>query len=181
MTKDEFEKVLEQKARASTETPPIDWEARKRDWLEKLNSFYLTVEGYLAQFQKSGKVKLEKVKVPLKEDHIGEYQADSMTIFLGSDKVTLVPVGTLLFGARGRVDMTGDGGTVKFILTGKNSNGIKISVTISGENRQPREALPPPVAPEEFVWKIATPPPKVRFIDLQEETFFSALTEVVNG
>jgi hypothetical protein len=181
MTKEEFEKVLEQKARVSAETPAIDWEAKKRDWLKELDSFYRTVEGYLAQFQNSGKVKLEKGKISLKEDHIGEYQADSMTIFLGSDKVALVPIGTLLIGARGRVDMTGPAGTVKFILTGEHSNGIKISTTIAGENRPAREAQPQPIAPEKFVWKIATPPPKVRFIELQPETFFSALTEVVNG
>lgn len=181
MTKDEFAKVLDQKVRASTETPPIDWEAKKRDWLEHLATLYLTVEGYLAQFQQSGKVKLEKGKVPLNEEHIGQYEADSMTILLGSDKVTLAPIGTLLIGAKGRVDMTGPAGTVKFILTGKHSTGIKISVTVSGEDRQARQAPPPPVPPEEFVWKIATPPPKVRFIPLQPETFFSALTEVVNG
>ena len=181
MTKDDFEKVLEQKARASIETPPIDWEAKKRDWLEKLDSFYLTVEGYLDQFQKSGKLKLEKVKILLEEDHIGEYQADSMTIFLGSDIVTLVPIGTLLIGAKGRVDMTGPAGTVKFILTGKHSNGFKISVTIPGENQLGRQLPSQMVVPEEFVWKIATPPPKIRFIELQPETFFSALTEVVNG
>jgi len=181
MTKEEFEKVLDQKARASTETPPINWEATKRDWLENLATFYSTVEGYLAQFQKSRKVRLEKANISLKEEQIGEYKANSMTIFLGSDKVTLVPIGTMLIGAKGRVDMTGPAGTVKFILTGKRSNGIRISMTISGEKRPAREALLQPVAPEKFVWKIATPPPKVRFIDLQPETFFSALTEVVNG
>jgi hypothetical protein len=181
MTKEEFEKVLDLKARASTEAPAIDWESKKRDWLEELDKFYSTVEGYLAQFQESGKIKLEKAKILLEEEHLGQYQADSMTILLGSDKVSLTPVGTLLIGAKGRVDMVGPAGTVKFILAGKQSDGIRISMTISGEKQPARETLPNPIAPEEFVWKIATPPPKVRFIELRPETFFSALAEVVNG
>jgi hypothetical protein len=181
MTKTEFEKVLDQKARVLKETRPIDWVAQKRDWIENLGRFYQTVEGYLAQFQESGKIKLEKSKVSLNEEHIGRYQADSMTIIIGADKVTLMPIGTLLIAAKGRVDMTGPAGTVKFILTGKNANSIGISISISGEAQPVRKTRPEPTMAEELVWKIATPPPKVRFIELQAETFFSALTEVVNG
>jgi hypothetical protein len=180
MTKIEFEKFLEQKGPARSETP-TDWEAQKCKWLENLAKFYSAVEGYLAEFQKSGKVKLEMSKVLLTEERIGEYQADSMAIFLGPDKVTLVPIGTLLIGARGRVDMTGPAGTAKFILTGKHSNGIGISFNIAGETQPARETRPEPVTPDELVWKLATPPPKVHFIELKPETFFSALTEVVNG
>lgn len=181
MTKEEFEKVLDRKARASTEEPPIDWEARKRDWLENLEQLYLTIEGYLEQFRESGKIRIEKAMVSLQEDYIGEYQAESMTILLGSDKVILTPVGTMLIGAKGRVDMAGPAGTVKFMLAGRDSNGSRISMTISGDKQPARETQPQAVAPEELAWKIATPPPKVRFIELQPETFFSALTEVVNG
>jgi len=172
MTKNEFGKFLEQKARATTETPPVDWEAQKRFWLEKLADFYSTVEQYLAEFRDSGKVKLKMARVSLNEEHIGQYQANSMAILFGSDKVILAPIGTLLLGARGRVDMIGPAGTVKFVLTGKNSNGSRISVTHTGKN---------PLSKEGYVWKIATFPPKVRFIELRPETFFSALMEVVNG
>ena len=181
MTKTEFEKVLDQKALASKETESINWAAQKRDWIDNLEKFYKKVEGYLAQFQESGKIKLEKDSVSLNEEHIGNYEADSMIISIGSDRVTLTPIGTLLFGAKGRVDMTGPAGTVKFILTGKNTNGIRISVSTAGEDRAMRKNRPEPARAEELAWKIATPPPNVRFIELRPETFFSALTEVVNG
>jgi hypothetical protein len=181
MTKEEFETFLEQRGQATREAKLIDWESRKRDWLLRLGGFYSTIEGYLAHYKNSGKLKVDRSKVPLTEEHIGTYQADAMDISIGSDKVTLAPIGTLLIGARGRVDMTGPAGTVKFVLTGRHSNGIRISVPTAGENPPAREASPQPSTPEEFMWKIATPPPKIRFIELGAETFFSALTEVVNG
>jgi len=182
MTKEEFENFLEQKARPE-KAKPIDWESQKGEWLQNLRSFYSTIDGYLAPYRESGKLKVESSSVRLTEEHIGTYEAECRTVLVGSDKVTLVPVGTLLIGARGRVDMNGPLGTVKFIFTGKNSNGISISWKIQGEEKQParKEPVTKEAVPEEFVWKIATPPPKVRFIELTPETFFSALTDVVNG
>lgn len=181
MTKEEFEKFLEQKARATRQTTPIDWEARKHLWLQNLAGFYSTIEDYLAPYREAGKLKVERYSVSLTEEYLGTYPAQAVSVFIGSDKVTLVPVGTLIIGARGRVDMAGSAGKVKFLLTAKHSTGIRMSIR-DGEN-QPAENAPasPHAVPEEFVWKIATPPPKIRFITLAPETFFSALMEVVNG
>ncbi len=181
MTKEEFKKVLDQKVRAAKEAPKIDWNAERREWLENLACFYRKVEEYLAEFQNEGKVKLEKSTVTVTEDHLGQYEAECMSIQIGDDEVKLIPIGTLLLGAKGRVDMVGPAGTAKFVLTEKHSKGIRISVTVRGEAKGAQEAAPPPTARDEFVWKLATPPPKVRLIELRPETFFSALTEVVNG
>jgi hypothetical protein len=181
MTKEEFKKVLDEKSRVAEEAPAIDWEATKCDWLENLAHFYAMVEGYLAEFQNEGKVKLKTSSVTITEEHLGAYEAESRSILIGADKVDLVPIGTLLIGAKGRVDMVGPAGTAKFILTGKHANGVRISVTIRGETKPAQAAPAEPDAPEELVWKLATPPPKIRFFDLEPETFFSALTEVVNG
>jgi hypothetical protein len=78
--------------------------------------------------------------------------------------------------------MKGPAGTVKFILTGKHSNGIRISFEIvEKDQRAKKEPASKRDLPEEFVWKITTPPPKIQFIELTQESFFSALTEIVNG
>jgi hypothetical protein len=182
MTKHQFEEFLEQRARETREAEPIDWESRRRDWLQNLAGFYSTIEGYLRPYLESGKLRLGRSSVTLTEEHIGTYDADSMTILIGADKVKLVPIGTLIIAARGRVDMTGPSGTVKFILTGKHSNGVGIHFSVVGETGPAEQApAPEPAAPEELVWKIATSPPRIQFIELTSETFFSALMEVVNG
>lgn len=181
MKKEDFEKILEQMNRSATETKPVDWEARKREWLQNLAGFYSQVEEYLADYKASGKLKVAMSKVSITEQYLGNYQADSMAISIAAETVTLMPIGTLLIGTKGRVDMTGPAGSVKFILTGENSNGIRISFSVVGKKQPAREPAQQPIAQEQLVWKIATPPPKVRFIELEQETFLSALTEVLNG
>jgi hypothetical protein len=178
MNKEEFEKFLQQKTLEAKPSVEVNWEAKKATWLKRLAEFYSDVDKYLGEYVQSGKIKLETKSISLNEDYIGQYQADSKYISIGSSLVTLKPIGTLLIGAAGRVDMVGPAGAVKFILTGKDSDGMRISITYGGG----KPAAPPAkIAPEDYVWKIATPPPRVRFIEVNLETFLNALTEVVNG
>jgi hypothetical protein len=179
MEREAFKTFVEKKTNESKRVEQIDWGARKDEWLVELGNFYSIIEGYLSEFSKAGKIKIERSTVFLNEESIGRYQAESRIIRIGLDKVNLAPVGTLLIGAKGRVDMAGPRGTVRFILTGKHSNGLRISITINGEAEKRRGNGPKPK--EEYVWKIATPPPNVHFIELTAETFFNALTDVLNG
>jgi hypothetical protein len=181
MTRQQFEEFLEQKARETKEARPVDWESRKRDWLRNLAGFYSTVEAYLTPYRDKGMLRFEKSPVTLNEEHIGSYDADSMTILMGSDKVRLVPVGTLLIGAMGRVDMGGPAGVVKFLLTGKRSKLLGSLEQAEGERPARRAPAAGLTAREELAWRIATSPPRIQFIELTPETFFSALMEVVNG
>jgi tRNA pseudouridine-54 N-methylase len=179
---EEFKEFVEEKANETKQARDINWRAQKQEWLRHLREFYSIIAAYLAEFVKTDKIKIESSPVFLTEEHIGTYEAESKIIVLGLHKVRLIPIGTFLIGAQGRVDMVGPAGTVKFILTGKHSNGIRISLTIQGAAKRSKAVKNKGAeAPEEFVWKIATPPPRVRFIELTREAFFNALTEVLNG
>jgi hypothetical protein len=184
MTKQQFDRFLEEKERNAEPQKIIDWDARKQEWLESLKSFYELTEGWLTDYIKTGKIQIESSEVQIEEEYLGRYAAASRVLKIGSDKVVLRPIGTSLIGARGRVDMDGPKGSVKFILTGKGSDGIRISISVisadakadsSTDKRQPERVN------VEWVWKIATTPPSVRFIELTADTFFDALTEVLNG
>ena len=183
MTKQQFDTFLDTKARETSSPEPIDWDTRKKEWLSSLDTLYGEVELWLKDYVDVNKIQMKRTDVTLQEEHLGTYRAESMVLMIGTDRVLLQPIGTLLIGTRGRVDMQGPKGTVKFILTGKYSNGIHISISVAavaGSVPNPsRTAEPEP--PEEWVWKIATQPPKVRFIELTSDTFFDALMEVVNG
>ncbi len=182
MTKQEFAKFVEQKNSEETTSPAINWESQKLEWLKQLAKFYAQVENYLREYIKSDKIRIKKSSVSINEPHIGRYKAEARDIVLGSDNIQLCPVGTLLIAAKGRVDMVGPTGTVKFILTGKDANGVKTSFKINEGNRS-RISPPAPLIEksQDYVWKIATPPPRVRFVELNQESFFNALTEVANG
>jgi hypothetical protein len=183
MTKQQFETFLEAKARETKTPDPVDWIARKQEWLKSLEMFYRQVELWLKDYLATGKIEMKRGDETLQEQHLGTYHAESLVLTIGMDRVVLQPIGTLLIGARGRVDMQGPKGTVKFILTGEHSDGIHVSISEAGPKGGAPAPLrkPRPKPSEEWVWKIATPPPMVRFIELTPESFFGALMEVVNG
>jgi len=183
MTKQEFETFLEAKAIEAKTPNAIDWDARKQEWLDALQRFYDEVEIWLTDYLRSAKIGMERRDVTLEEENLGAYRAESRVLTIGANRVVLRPIGAQLVGARGRVDMEGPKGTVKFILTGKHSNGIRISVSVVPPEGSAAASArePQPESSEEWVWKIATPPPKVRFIELTPEAFFDALMEIVNG
>jgi hypothetical protein len=176
MQTEQFEKFLNQKMQEAEGAASIDWGRRKRQWLRNLAEFYLMVHSFLAKYEKTGKIKIQTSPVSLTEEHIGTYEAVAKTIFVGAEKVHLQPVGTLLMGAHGRVDMDGPAGRVTFILTDEDPSGTEVSVSTNGKKlRRKRDSSGKPA------WKVATPPPRVHFIALTPETFFDALTEVANG
>jgi len=183
MSKQEFEAILNAKAEAAKHQPqsPIDWNAQKEKWISALAKFYEQMDAWLSEYVSAGKIKVEQSQIEIEEEHIGKYAVEARLLRIGEDQVVFRPIGTLLIGAHGRVDMEGPKGVVKFILTGKHSNGIRISVTIRGEEKKPVASGHTPEQPDELVWKIATPPPKVKFIELNPDTFFDSITEVLNG
>ena len=109
MTKHEFETFLETKASEAKTPNTIDWGARKQEWLGSLQKFYDEVEVWLSDYLKSDKIGMEPGEVTLEEENLGVYRAQSRVLTIGADRVVLRPIGTLLFGVRGRVDMEGRG------------------------------------------------------------------------
>ncbi|HTV40008.1 MAG TPA: hypothetical protein VMF08_05500 [Candidatus Sulfotelmatobacter sp.] len=183
MSKTEFEAVLNAKVEAAKEhsQKSVNWEDKKTLWLRALRDFYGLMDSWLSDYVQTGKIKVERAEVDIQEEHIGKYSAEMRVLKIGEEQIVFRPIGTLLVGARGRVDMEGPKGTVKFILTGKDSNGIRISVTIKGDKQTVPAPKPKTKNDRDFVWKIATPPPNVKFIELNSDSFFDSITEVLNA
>ena len=179
MTKKDFETFLESKVTEAAPQNTIDWQAQKQEWLDFLKRFYAEIDGWLKEYIAAKKISMKEQEISITEDYIGEYKAASRILKIGENQVTLRPIGTLLLGTRGRVDMEGPKGTVKFVLTGKKSNGIRITTSLDAKKTGSKGSKPE--EPEEQVWKIATPPPKVQFIELTSESFFESLMGVIDG
>jgi hypothetical protein len=178
---DKFDAFVRSQQPAPQDTAPIDWAKERDEWLQYLDELYRTTESFLKKYIESGEIKCEYREIQLNEEDIGSYTARQMIIRIGRQEVVLKPVGTLLIGSKGRVDVVGPAGRTRFLLVDSESSGpnIRISVYIPGR--------PPPLVPEppkreiKWAWKIATSPPTVRYIDLTKESLFQALLEVVNG
>ncbi|KAF3984756.1 MAG: hypothetical protein HFP81_00560 [Methylococcales symbiont of Hymedesmia sp. n. MRB-2018] len=178
MSKKDFDKFISKQA--EPDDTSIDWGSKKNKWINHLSNFYERIEVFLEEYVKDGKVVHKYTEKTLFEEYIGNYSVRVLNIELGNHKVRLEPIGTILIGAEGRVDLIGANGKVKFVLVNKNSSGpkIKVSVWVEGEDPPEKDVEPAVV---ELDWKIATPPPNIKYINLEQDTFLEVLMEVLGG
>ena len=180
MSKKDFDDFINKQAEVKAAEKPIDWIVQRDEWLEYLSKFYKKVESFLGEYLTAGKVIYNYSEIKMFEEYIGSYSARVLNIELGSHRVKLEPIGTNLIGAKGRVDLIGANGKVKFVLVNKNSSGPKIKVDIWIEGKKPPEKEDKPMVIE-WDWKISTPPPRIQYINLEQDTFLEAIMEVVGG
>ncbi len=178
MTKHDFKKFVEEKV-AEANVEPVNWDEKKKYWLDMLEKLNNKIVLWLEPYTLDKSVQIERKMVPLVEENIGDYQAPSITIKIGNSKITLEPVGTLLFGARGRVDMKGPKGVARLVIVPKNSVEPRIRVEVLSPGQKSKASDVPPDS--EWVWKFSTPPPKILYTDLTDESFLDALLGVANG
>ncbi len=113
----------------------------------------------------------------LHEEFIGRYAVETMTLDIGLNKIEFDPVGTNVIGAKGRVDVRSAKGTVKFVLVSEDATQIGWPRIVEGA-----EPVSEPIKPvKNWAWKTATQPPKVRCLELCEESFQDAIMEVLNA
>ena len=179
MIKKKFDEFVANQS-SETRESEIDWSKNLDEWLEHLKKFYNKIESYLQKYVSGGQIRIAFGNKKIFEEYIGEYEVSTATVHLGKNQVRLEPIGTNLIGANGRVDMIGPNGKVRFVLVDENASapGISVQVWVQGE-------VPPPEADKpskiEWVWKISTPPPRIKYIELNSESFFDAFMEVSNG
>jgi hypothetical protein len=175
MSKTDFDVFISKQAKVNSDKA-IDWNAERDQWLKYLSDFYKKVDDFLKEYVEDGRVACKYTQQEIFEEYIGSYSAKALNIELGSHKLKLEPIGTnIIGGAKGRVDLIGANGKVKFVLVNKNASTPKINVWIKGE-QPPKEETK-----IEWDWKIATPPPRIHYINLEQDTFLNALMEVVGG
>ncbi|HEX3893836.1 MAG TPA: hypothetical protein VHW46_14765 [Terracidiphilus sp.] len=163
--------------------PEIDWNKERDEWLGRLNELYERIEEFLKEYIASGQIQVTSDVIGLNEENIGAYSAPQVTLKIGRKQVKLQPVGTLLIGSKGRVDVVGPTGTVSSLMlidskATRLSDMFKVYVGVGGK---------PPVIPKaatreiKWEWKMVTRPPERRFIELTQDTFFQMILEVSNG
>lgn len=156
---------------------------KSRDkWLSHLSEFFASAEGFLGDYISEGKIKLSYGTKRINEQSIGEYEAKTASIAIGESQIRLDPIGSKLIGVNGRVDMSGPNGKVKFVLVDRDisaPNSHKRISILGDEAFSGAEVTEAEVT--EWAWKIATPPPNIRYIPLTRESFYDSLMEVANG
>jgi len=96
----------------------VDWEVRKTQWLSSIENLYNTVDIIIINnFKKAGfQVTNKKEKVRIFEEYIGAYDVENYSITADNIEIKFFPVGTIVIGAFGRVNMILPNETVKLVL-----------------------------------------------------------------
>lgn len=154
----------------------------KQLWLDQLAQLYLFVDEALAEFIVQEQIQVTRRSVDLYEEQLGAYSAQAATIRIGRQIVELEPIGTFLIGARGRVNMNGPRGIARFIIVSKDASSPRWRVDIQSPGQAGSASSPPEAfKPEDWVWKISTPAPRISYIELTPESFQEMLMGVIDG
>ena len=95
---------------------PVNWAARKDEWIAAVEELYTQIAELLAPSINDGSVVASTSVTTITEDHIGQYDIEKLKLVVGDESVVFSPVGTLVVGASGRVDVTGDEGRRMLIV-----------------------------------------------------------------
>jgi hypothetical protein len=185
MSKLSFKEFVEQEREVETRKRSIDWEERKKFFLGRLEVLFQDVERFLHDFIESNDVQIIRKNKGIKEEYIGKYEVPVMRIKLYGKHATLIPVGTLMIGTPGRVDLVGTLESKRIILTGKDEYRPQPPVAFScswlDEDNKLDEIGTIDSRGPELVWKFITEPTKNRYIDLDKDSFLSLLQEVLDA
>lgn len=183
MDKNKFDEFVNKKS--SNNKEKIDWDEKLNRWKTFIDALYDSVNEWLKDYVEAGKIELKINEIEIFEEALGNYHVPSMDIVIGNDTATLKPIGTILIGTIGRVDLIGKSGVQKLILADKNSTGpqIKSYIFTNEEERKANEAKIKEEAnkPVDWEWKITSNPPRIKYKELNQESFFECLMNVING
>lgn len=174
MGRENFEEYLK---KHSTENQ-IDWDSRKEEWLKHVDEFYKLITEWLKEYIVQNKVQIRYNPITLEEDNIGFYNVKQLYLKIANQTVVFTPIGTILIGSRGRIDMEGRGGRIRFVL---------VDEKVIERNVKSHKSLPEQKKSTEhdqqtfkLKWKIAPIPPSNKLEELTENKFFDALIAVIN-
>ena len=183
MDKTRFDEFVNKKSNSEKQT--INWDEKLKRWKTFIDTLYQNINGWLKEYVDSGKIKIRTREIEIFEEALGNYKVQSMEITIGSDMVTLKPIGTILIGTIGRVDLIGKSNVQKLVLADKKATNPQIKTCISFDEKEPKanvakmkEAANTPV---DWVWKITSNPPRIKYSELNQESFFDCLMNVING
>ena len=110
-----FEDFVDQQVAEAEQAQSMDWPQKREDWKNCLDEFYKLALGFLQKYIKEEKIHITWATKRINEDYIGNYDVRSLEVSIGAAiKIHFDPIGTNLIGAKGRVDMHGPHGTVRF-------------------------------------------------------------------
>ncbi|MFM5535471.1 hypothetical protein ACET64_17495 [Aeromonas veronii] len=184
MSIENLRSILEKKAAEQAAQDAFEPQKEIEGYKLKTGELYTKVEQSIQELVQSNLCSIKKENITLNEESLGAYNIDSLVISFSNEKVVLEPVGTMLIGSKGRVDMKGPRGIEKFLLIrkGVSSPSQLISVGVSVGDAKIEQNNGAPVQDIVWEWKMLPNSSNwTNFEPVNEQTITSALMRVING
>lgn len=190
MTNFQFAEFLKKKQTRETPDKKIDWERRRTVWLDRVTSLFTEISAWLLPYGADGLLKEEIVQSSIHEEAMGEwgrYEVPGMTITMGSETVSLTPIGMVILGGLGRVDMDGPLGKIKIVLSDSDQKPsfqvVRITTTLPGEASPPNPDVDKGLTIENRMtsaeWYFVPPDGQRTMLRVTETTFTEQLQSLV--
>jgi hypothetical protein len=184
MSKSEFDAFVQQQQTDPEKVADFDPKQQLQEWYDYLDLLYKKITVFMERYVNANTASIAYDLITLTEDFSGSYSIRRMLLKIGRSTITFTPIGTMLIGSKGRVDVQGPHGGARLTLINKKVSHARQLVSV----RVSRPGDPPPALPTvedvrkiEWEWKIMTPPPEMRFIELTDEAFFNMILTVANA
>ncbi len=92
----------------------VNWQARRVKWLDALEKLFDRIQRELI-FAGVDPNHIQDTHHTITEESLGTYDAPGLLVQIGTGRVTFTPVGSVIIGGYGRVDVYGPRGEVKLI------------------------------------------------------------------
>lgn len=138
----------------------------------KVDAFYHELyTNWLAGFIE--RMKPERVPINITEEQLGTYSVDSLTLTVGPNRLQFAPVGTILIGTRGRIDLQSGQNTAMFILTGQQARSARNHIVSSIDGQSPREDKM-----DKEVWKLVDTEKRMKFVDITPKVMQNLIMKI---
>lgn len=177
MSPHKFRQFLASQKKEQDEKEVINWIEVKERWQMAADEFVAEIKRLLDEF--ASDIEIKQSEIEITEEELGCYKVPKLEVILPNAKqnIEFIPIGTNLIAAHGRFDMEGVAGKIKWVLVPENADKPMVSVRIqSKETHSDTTEMA-----SKLVWKLATPPPHIRYLPLNQETLLEAIMEVSNG
>jgi hypothetical protein len=182
MARTDFDKFVQRKKAEEEVVTAFDPKQQLNEWFHHLDALYAKAGEFLSSYIRHGTARIEFRNIDLNEEFSGPYTVRQLFIHIGNSTIILRPIGTMLIGSKGRVDVQGPRGTARLVLINKKVTHahqlIRVRISVPGEPPPPPEPKPDQI---EWAWKIASPPPDMKFTDLTEDSFFDMILSVADA
>ena len=153
------------------------------EWKKSIDDLYEDIYGFLSAYISEKKVTTSLSDIPIHEERLGNYSLKQLLIKVGGEEVVLRPIARLVIGSMGRVDVIGSRGRtrlVRLFASATARNMIQVNVRVAGR-AVPEPRLSPKAPDEPVVWRLVASPPNLKFLELNRDSFLTALVDVSSG